>query len=449
MSGGPGADLLVAGGAVVTMDAAGTVLECGAVAIRGAEIVAIGPAAVIEERFAGAAPEVIDAAGMAVIPGLADVHCHGADSLFRGLVDDLPLEPWLERLWEVERRTLGPATVRAGSRLAYAELLLGGVTTVLDMFWFPEAVAEAAVEAGIRVVTGPCLFDSPAVDRRSEEERLARGREFLEHYRRHPRITPCVLPHGAYTVSPALLAEARRLAQEFGVLMSTHASETTAEVATVRERYGCSPPRHLDALGLLDGPALLAHGVQLAPDEIELLAERGTAVAHCPLSNLKLGSGVAPVPALRAAGVEVGLGTDGPVSGNDLDMWLAMRLAAVLHKGVHRDPALLPAREVLALATRDGAAALGLGDRVGSLEAGKRADLAVVDLGGAHLAPRYDLLSHLVYAAGRADVDTVVVDGRVVVRHRRLETLDLAAAIAEVEEVARRVAAGEDQTGRR
>jgi 5-methylthioadenosine/S-adenosylhomocysteine deaminase len=251
-----------------------------------------------------------------------------------------------------------------------------------------------------------------------------------------------VTPHSTYTVSPAYLQEAQALADEFGVLLSTHASETNAEVATVSQRYGQSPPRHLDGLGLLTERTVLAHCVHLPDDEINLLAERGTVVAHCPLSNLKLGSGVAPIPGMRQNGVRTTLGTDGPVSGNDLDMWLAMRLAATLHKGVQQNPTLMPAVEVVKMATCDAARAMGLGDKIGSLVAGKQADLILIDPEQSHLTPLYNVYSHLVYAVGRADVATVLIRGRVVMQQRQLTTLEEANVIAAVQELAQAIKKG-------
>ena len=433
------ADTLIAGGLVVTLDGDRRLIEDGAVAVRGSRIAAVGPAAEIGTRFT--AREVIDAGGRIVMPGLINAHTHAGDSLFRGLFEDLPLEPWLERLWVVERRFLRPDTVRIGARLAFAEMIRAGITTALDMFWHPEAGAAAARELGLRLMTGPIYFDGDAPDGIAQGERTARGRELLRELAADPLLHPCVLPHSTYTVSPASLAEARDLAAELGVPLSTHASETAAEVGLVADRHGRRPPGHLDRLGMLNGSTVLAHGVHLEPEEMDLLAARGTTVAHCPLSNLKLGSGIAPVPEMRAAGVGVALGTDGPVSSNDLDLWPVLRLSALLAKGTHRDPSLLPARDVLAYATRDAASALGLGDEIGTLEPGKRADLILIDADRTHLTPLYDVYSHLIYAAGRADVETVMIHGRVVMRDRELLSVDEGRAIEDVRELAREIAA--------
>jgi 5-methylthioadenosine/S-adenosylhomocysteine deaminase len=435
----PEPELLILADHVLTMDSCGSRFSPGGVAVRGSEIAAVGGRDELLDRFGVA--EVVEASGRLVMPGLVNVHCHGADALFRGLIDDLPLEPWLERLWEVEKRFLNPESVRLGSTLAYAELIRGGVTTALDMFWFGESVAKAAREVGFRVMTGPCFFDSPEVDGLDSGERLRRGRELIERLEGDPLVTPCLMPHATYTVSPETMIAIRDLAEELDVAVTTHLSETRAEVEGVVESYGCRPPEHLDRLGLLGPRTVLAHCVHLDESEMGLLAGRRSSVAHCPLSNLKLGSGMAPVPEMLGRGVRLGLATDGPVSGNDLDMWLAMRLAATLHKGRLEDPSVLAAREVVELATRAGAEALGMGDGIGSLEPGKHADLITIDLGRPHVTPLFDPVSHLAYAVGRADVESVMIHGRWVMRDRELLTVDEAATIGAVRELASRIAA--------
>lgn len=439
MTGPREVDLLVDGGLVVTMDRAGTVLEEGAVAVEAGEIVAVGEAEDLRGRYRPR--ERIDARGHLAMPGLVNAHVHMGDALFRGLVEDLPLEPWLERLWAAERRFVTSENVRRAVRLAVAEMMRGGTTTALDMFWFPEAAAEVAREAGFRVVTGPVLFDPEGPDGLSPPERLARGREFLQAWRADPLVLPCVQPHNGLTVSPERMREARSLADEFGVLLHTHASETAAEVEESRKRFGATPVAHLEAVGALDGPAVLAHCVHLTDEDVQILRRRGAAAVHNPLSNLKLGSGIAPLPRLEEAGVPVLLGTDGPVSSNDLDMWTAMRFAALLQRGVHRDPTLTPARRIVEMATRRGAEGLGLGERIGSLEPGKRADLILVELRRPHLTPLYDVFAQLVFAAGRDDVAAVVIDGRVVARDGELLTVDVERAVAEVREVAAEISA--------
>ena len=430
-------DLLIVGPLIVTMDGAERVIERGALAVTGGEIVAVGPRA---ELAGFEATETLDASGQLLLPGLVNGHVHLADSLFRGLVEDLPLEPWLERLWISERAFVTAANVGLGARLALAEMIRAGTTCALDMFWFPEAGADAALEAGFRLVTGPIFFDFGGPDGIANVDRVRVGREWLARYAGEPLIVPCVQPHSHLTVSPEGMRAARDLADEAGALFHTHCSETETEVATTRERFGSTPVGHLDALDLLDERALLAHCVHLTDDDFARLGNSGAAVLHNPLSNLKLGSGIAPVARMLDEGIPVLVGTDGPVSSNDLDMWTAMRFAGLLQRGAHRDPVLTPAREVVRMVTTAGARSLGLGDRIGSLEPGKRADLVLLDLDRPHLTPMFDVYAHLVYAVGRDDVRSVLIDGRFVLRDRELTTLDEPAILADARALGARIA---------
>ncbi len=430
----PSIDLLIENGLIVTMDDVNRVIEDGAVAIREAKIIEIGTTSELCARYE--TKEEIDADGHIVMPGLINAHTHLAMTLFRGFAEDLPLDPFLARVWEAEGRFIRPDTVEIGTRLAFAEMIRGGTTMALDMYWFPEASADVASAAGFRLINGPIFVDFDGPDGIPTTERAQRGREFFQRYAENPFILPCVLPHGTYTVSPDILTQAWELANEFDALFHTHASETTDEVATVRERYGLTPPQHLDHLGLLSQRASLAHCVHLSDDDIRLIAERGAVVVHCPISNLKMGSGIAPLPQMHAAGIPVLLGTDGAATGNDLDTWKQMRLAAILHRGLNHDPTFNPAEKVVATVTRGAATALGIGDRFGSLEAGKFADLILIDLDSVHLVPMYDVFSHLVYAVGREDVDTVIIHGQVVMRQRELLTIDEVETVARTREVA-------------
>ncbi len=422
------ADTLFVGALVVTMDAGERLIEDGAVAVRGGDIVGVGTRA----ELAGLeAEETVDASGQLLMPGLLNGHVHMGDALFRSLVEDLPLEPWLERLWVSERAFVSRENVALGARLAMAEMIRGGTTCALDMFWFPETSAEAAIAAGFRLITGPIFFDFGGPDGVPNESRIAVGRDWLERFAGAPLIEPCVQPHNHLTVSPEAMREARALADEAGALFHTHCSETVTEVASTKERFGVTPVAHLDGLGILRGRTALAHCVHLTDDDIARLARSGAAVLHNPLSNLKLGSGLAPVARLLAEGIPVLVGTDGPVSSNDLDMWVAMRFAGLLQRGAHRDPVLTPAREIVRMVTRAGAAALGLGDRVGSIETGRRADLILIELGRPHLTPMFDPYAHLVYAVGRDDVRSVMIDGRFVMRDRKLLTIDEASTLSD------------------
>ncbi len=422
-------DLLIYGGQVLTLDGAGNVYEDGAVAIRGAEIVRVGPTEAV--RAAVEPTSELDASGTVVMPGLINGHSHVAMTLFRGMVDDMVLEKWLDRIWKVEMAHAHAENVRIGSRLAFAELIRGGTTAVSDMYWNRDATTEVALEVGFRLQDGPSFVDFVGPDGIRPEDRLSEARAYLDRYADEPLIARCVQAHATYTVPREMLDQCRELAEAYEVPFVTHASESAGEVATVTERFGMTPIELLDDLKLLGPRTLLAHGVHLRDDEIALLAERGTSIVHCPESNLKLGSGIARLPELLAAGVNVGLGTDGAASNNDLDMFGEMRTAGLIHKGVREDPTVVPAEAVLHMATRGSARAMGLGDKIGSLEAGKWADLILVDLDQLHLTPLYDLPSHLVYSTNKLDVRTVLIHGRMVMRDRKLLTIDEAQVKAE------------------
>ncbi|MET9084967.1 amidohydrolase [Streptomyces sp. NPDC004237] len=416
-------DLLVRGGDVLTVDEGSTVVRDGAVAVHEGRIVAVGAAGELAERYP--ARETIDAEGCLVLPGLVNAHTHLAMTLLRGRADDVTLQGFLERVLTWEAQLLAPKNVAAAVRLAVAESVRAGVTSALDMYWFHEAAETAAREAGWRLHTGPTFMDVPEPpDGLAHEERLAWARRDLEaRGDARPGHRPVVFAHSAYTLSPAQLTEVFALAREFGALVHIHAAENGTEVATVEVKYGKRPVELLDSLGLLGSDVLLAHAVDLTGPEIAAIARTGTAVAHCPVSNLKLGCGIAPVPRLLGAGVTVGLGTDGAVSSNSLDVLGAVRQAALVHKA-GGDPTAVGAEQAVRMATIGGARALGLGDQLGSLEVGKRADLIVVDLDAPHLRPLHDPWSTLAYAAHSADVRDTVVDGRVLMRGRELLTLD-------------------------
>jgi len=430
------ADLLITGALIVSMDERERVIENGAVAISSGEITAVGT---VTELAGIEAMQTVAATGQLLMPGLVNGHVHMGDSLFRGLVEDLPLEPWLERLWVSEREFVTHENVGLGARLALAEMIRSGTTCALDMFWFPEAAADASIDAGFRIITGPIFFDFEGPDGIEAVDRLEVGEAWLERYQGSPLVSPCVEPHNALTVSPDGMRAARDLANRHGALFHTHCSETATEVAITRERFGATPVAHLDALGILDGPTALAHCVHLTDDDFDRLGRTGAAVLHNPLSNLKLGSGIAPVARMLEEGIPVLVGTDGPVSSNDLDMWTAMRFAGLLQRGARQDPVLTPAVEIVRMVTTVGARALGLGDVVGSIEAGKRADLILIDLRRPHLLPMFDVYAQLVYAVGRDDVSSVMIDGDWVMRDRVLTTLDEPTVLEEVSELGERI----------
>ncbi len=433
-------DLVIRNAVVVTADAAGTVIDRGGVAVAGGRLTAVAGDDGLAPLVAQAV-RVIDAGGAILMPGLINTHCHLASALFRGLVEDLPLEPWLQTVWKAEAAILTDETSHLGALLGLAELALGGVTTVCDMWWHPDRAVEAARAVGVRIATGGILFDFPGVTGDSVERRFEKAEAFLRDHAGAEDVIGAVLPHGAYTVAPDHLVAAKRLADRHGAVLTTHAAETQAENADVLGRHGRTVVRHLDHLGLLDARTLLAHVVHPDAEEIEILARSGAQVAHNPVSNLKLASGIAPVPAMMAAGVGVSLGTDGAVSGNDMDMWLALRLAGMLHKGASADASVMPRADVLRMATAAGARALGVADRLGTLEVGKAADMVVVGLDGPHAVPLFDPVTHLVYAANRHDVRDVFVGGRQVVDRGRLTGVDLADIRDRVTALAPRVAA--------
>jgi 5-methylthioadenosine/S-adenosylhomocysteine deaminase len=434
------ADLLISGGSVLTLDASDTVVAGGAVAIRGGRILAVGPRRPIERRYR--ARRTVDASGHLVLPGLVNAHTHAAMTLFRGVRDDCDLMTWLTKfLFPLEARFVSPRFVRCGARLACWEMIASGSTTFADGYFFQEETARAAEEAGLRAVVGQGIFDVPTPDAKDAGEGLARAERFLSAWRGHARITPALFPHSCYTVGPETFRKTHALARRLDAPILTHLSESAGEVATVRERYGTTPVRHLAGLGVLDRRVTAAHAVAVDEEEIGLLARAGTGIVHCPESNMKLASGVAPVARMLAAGIRVGLGTDGAASNNDLDLFGEMRTAAMLHKLEAIDPTAAPARQILRMATMGSAAALHREGEIGSLEEGKRADLIVVEASGPSALPLYDPYSYLVYAARSDAVRTVVVEGRVVMENRRLRTLDTEAIRREVERFSRRIAA--------
>jgi 5-methylthioadenosine/S-adenosylhomocysteine deaminase len=410
----------IANATVVTLDDHDTVLPGATVVLDGPTIMEIAPAGT---EPAIAAMTVVDAGGGLLHPGLVNAHTHLAMTLFRGYADDRSLQDFLDRLLPAETRVLSADHVRTGSRLAHAELLRAGCTSALDMYWWPEVSLDESARSGLRLHSGPIFIGFDGPDATPFDVRLERARA--------GGPVPWVFAHGTYTMDPGQLREVGALAAELGARFHIHASENRSEVDDVRTRFGRTPIELLDDAGMLRSGTVLAHAVVLDDDEIGRLAETGTAVAHCPSSNMKLASGVCRVPELHTAGVTVGLGTDGPSSSNDLDMYAAMRAAALVHKGMRLDPTVLPATDVLRMATIDGARALGIDHLVGSIEVGKRADLVLLDPASPSLNPVFDAHSTIVYSASRADVTDVWIDGRRVVEDRRCTTIDVAAAVHE------------------
>jgi 5-methylthioadenosine/S-adenosylhomocysteine deaminase len=427
------------------MNALGDIYPQGAVAIQGRDIVAAG--AMDEILAEWQAPEVLDCQGAAILPGLINTHAHAPMSLLRGLADDLRLDVWLfGYMLPVEREFVGPEFCRWGTLLSCAEMIRSGVTCFADMYYYEHEVAAAAAEAGMRAICAETIMKWPTPDAESYDESLARCQQFIEAWRDHPLVTPAVGPHAPETSTPDLLRESARLAVEFDVPLLIHIAETAGGVEETRNLYGLSPLEVLECFDVLEARVLAAHCVHVTEAERAILARHGVGVAHNPTSNLKLASGVADIVALLQAGVAVGIGTDGQASNNDQDLFEEMRLAALLPKGMALDPTAVPARQAFAMATLGGARALGMADRIGSLEPGKRADLAVLTLDCVHNVPHFDLspdnvYSQLVYAAKAHDVQHVMIDGRWVMRDRELLTLNEAQVRAEAQRIAGQVGA--------
>ena len=395
---------------IVPIEPEAAVLEGSAVAVRGTRIEAVLETQAARARYPAA--DVIELPEHVLLPGLVNAHTHAAMTLMRGLADDLPLMRWLsEHIWPVEMRHVTPEFVRDGTRLACAEMLRGGITCFNDMYFYPEAALEAALAAGMRAVVGMIVVDFPTAYASDPDDYLQKGLALRDRYRDDPRASFCLAPHAPYTVSDDVLRKVVMLAGELDVPIHIHLHETDDEVARSVSEHGVRPLERLRKLGLL-GPNLIAvHAVHLTEDEILLLFRHNASVVHCPSSNLKLASGFAPAAQLLAKGVNVALGTDGAASNNRLDLFGEMRLAALLGKAVARNAEAIPAHSALRAATLGGATALGLDDRIGSITAGKDADLTAVRLAGPELIPCYDPVSHLVYAAGREHVSHVWVRG--------------------------------------
>ena len=432
--------LVVTGGIVVTMDGARRVLSPGAVAIDGTTIVAVDTPESIARQYK--ARDTIRADGSVVIPGLINTHGHAPMVMYRGLADDLALMDWLQKyIFPAEGKTGSPELVRVGTRLAALEMIQSGTTLFTDMYYFEDEIAKATKAAGLRGVLGQSVIGFPVADAKTPAEGLARAERFMAAYKGDPLIIATVAPHSMYTLDAASLKATRDLARKFGVPLLTHLAETDSEVKDSLAAHKMTPTAYFDSLGFWDTPAVAAHVVHVTDDDIAILKRRGVGIALNPESNMKLASGTAPFSRLARAGLALGLGTDGAASNNDLDMFEAMRQSAFLHKLVENDPTVASAQAVLEMATIGGATALGLGDRLGSLEPGKWADLVIVSMQSARQTPLYNPISHLVYATRGDDVRTTIVNGRILMRDRRLQTLDAAAVLNEARQMAKKVKA--------
>jgi 5-methylthioadenosine/S-adenosylhomocysteine deaminase len=438
-------DTLFINALVLTMDENFSQYLPGAVVVHGDSIVAVGNEEEIKQEYAARAQETIDCNGKVLMPGLINAHTHVPMTLLRGLADDLRLDVWLMGyMMPVEREFVSPEFVRLGTLLACAELIRSGVTTFNDMYYFEEDVAKAAADAGMRAVCGQTVMKFPAPDAASYEDSLQMAREFIQRWKDHPLIVPAVSPHAPYTCTAEILRATAELAKEFDVPLHTHLSETAFEVENMREEHGIPVIPYVKKQGLLEAKVIAAHCVHIDSGEIRTLQHAGAGVSHNPSSNLKLASGFAPVVKMLETGLNVGIGTDGPASNNDLDMFEEVRLAAFIAKAVTNDPTSLPAPLALLMATRLGAQALHIGHLTGSLEPGKRADLILVDISPLHNSPSFkratdNAYAQIVYAGKSTDVSDVMVNGKWLMRDHQLLTVNEEELLAQAAEVARKI----------
>ncbi|HUF00287.1 MAG TPA: amidohydrolase family protein [Anaerolineales bacterium] len=436
-------DTLFTNALVLTMDENFTQYLPGAVAVKADSIVAVGYEDEIKKEFS--APEVIDCNRRVLMPGLINAHTHVPMTLLRGLADDLRLDVWLMGyMMPVEREFVSPEFVRLGTLLACAEQIRSGVTTFNDMYYFEEDVAKAAADAGMRAVCGQTVMKFPAPDAASYEDSLQMAREFIQRWKDHPLIVPAVSPHAPYTCTAEILRATAELAKEFDVPLHTHLAETAFEVENIRDENGIPVIPYVRKQGLLEAKVIAAHCVHVDTGEMRTMMHAGTGIAHNPSSNLKLASGFAPVVKMLETGLNVGIGTDGPASNNDLDMFEEVRLAAFIAKAVTNDPTSLPAPWALLMATRLGAQALHIGHLTGSIEAGKRADLILVDVSPLHNSPSFkrsadNAYAQIVYASKSTDVSDVMVNGKWLMRDHQLLTLNEDELLAQAAEIAKKI----------
>jgi 5-methylthioadenosine/S-adenosylhomocysteine deaminase len=414
---------LIWGGTVVTMDKDRRVIENGAVLFKDDKIIAVGKTDEIAPKKGGYAG--MNVKGRIIIPGLINTHTHVPMTLFRGISDDLDLNEWLTKyIFPAEAKNVDEAFVRAGTRLGLAEMIRGGTTTYCDMYYFEDAIAEETKKAGMRGILGETIIQFPVADNKTPAEAISYTERFIQRWKNDPLIVAAAAPHAPYTVSTDDLKKIRAMSDRLDAPVVIHVAETKKERDDIDKQYGRTPVSYLDRIGFLSNRTIAAHSVWLTNDEIGIYKRRGVGSAHCPQSNMKLASGVAPVPAMLAQDVAVGLGTDGAASNNDLNMWEEMDTAAKLHKLISNDPKTLPAEAAFEMATIRGARALHLDNITGSLEPGKRADIAIVDFDNLHQTPYFNVYSHLVYATKASDVSTVIINGRFVMSGRRLLTLN-------------------------
>ncbi|HXC68847.1 MAG TPA: amidohydrolase [Pyrinomonadaceae bacterium] len=418
--------MLILGGTIVTMDQTRRVIDNGGIAISQGRIVAVGARADIERDYTSR--QKISAVDKVITPGLVNGHSHIPMVLFRGLADDLDLQEWLTKyIFPAEAKNVTEEFVRVGTRLGLAEMIRGGTTTYCDMYYFEDAIADETAKAGVRGVLGETLIDFPVADNKTYAEGMAYVEKFVARWKGHELIVPAIAPHAPYTVSEQHLKAVRAFSDRTGVPIVTHIAETKRELDDSLRDKGASPVAYLDRIGFLNERVIAAHMVWPQESDIAILKRRGVGVVHNPQSNMKLAAGVAPVPKMLAEGLLIGLGTDGAASNNDLNMWEEMDTVAKLHKVFTGDPKVISAQQAFEFATIRGAEAVHLEKEIGSLEKGKRADILVIDRDTLNQIPLYNLYSDLVYATKASDVETVIINGRLVMRNRRLLTLNEAA----------------------
>ena len=428
-------DLIIKGGKALLMDARNTLIENASIVVNNNDIVAIGDSKDIEKKYH--APKIIDAQNSLVMPGFVNCHTHAPMTCFRGIADDLELMDWLNNyIFPAEAKNVNKNLAYWGTMLACAEMIKSGTTTFKDMYIFEDETARAAKEAGMRCLVGEVLFDFPSPNVKTPAEGLAYTRMLLEKWKDDPLVNIIVEPHALYTCAPSLLSEAKKLADEFNAPVGIHLLENKAERDQLQEKFGKGAVSFLQDIGYLDEKLIAFHCVCLSAQDINVFAEHNCKVVHNPASNMKLASGIAPVPDMLEAGVTVGLGTDGCASNNNLDMIKDMSLAAKLHKVARLDHTVMNAQTVARMATIEGAKVLGMEKITGSLEVGKKADIIIIGLNKPHLTPLYNEYSHLVYAASGADIDTVIINGKLVMENRQLLTIDENEVMQKVREIA-------------
>ena len=428
-------DILITGGTVLTMSEPMEVIENPVIGIKDGKILFVKKVGHFPKY---SAKEILDASGSVIMPGLVNTHIHSPMICFRGLADDLPLMEWLNNhIFPAESKYVNRDMVYNGSLLAIAEMILSGTTTFSDVYFYESSVAQAAIDSGLRALWAQGIIDFPTPDNLDPSKKIQIAEKFIEKWTGvSSLISPALACHTPFTCSSETLRIIKEVARKENLPYIIHLAETREEIKIVRERDGMTPVRYLHSLGILDDLTIAVHCVWLDEEEMDMLADCGVKVSHNPESNMKLASGVAPIPKLLEKGVTVGLGTDGGASNNNLDMFMEMDAAAKIHKAITRDPTVMDAKTVLRMATIDGAKVLGFEEKIGSIEAGKCADIIILDMNKPHLTPIYNYYSQIVYSASGSDVSTVIIDGKIVMKERRLLNMDIEDIMERVRKIA-------------